>query len=292
MGKRACRARRSEMDNPILRNGPDKRVPPRSGPDKQVPTRSGIGLARSSCPMTLTNKTRVPCVAGSLARFWESGYAFRCLEQPCDLGVVKNCLEAEVAKRDNHYEAAFESYLRTAGIPYVAVDEARRAVMADGRSLKSLDFLVAPPGPVTWLVDVKGRRFPSGLEHHQYWKNWSTQDDLESLSEWEILFGQGFRGLFVFAFHVIGRRLPVDPEWLITFRGERYAFLGVELAHYRQMCYLISPQWQTVAVAARRFREVARPIQAIFSAGVQPPSPVLCDGISNEMMKPLGSSGF
>ncbi|HOP76080.1 MAG TPA: HYExAFE family protein, partial [Thermogutta sp.] len=121
--------------------------------------------------------------------------------------------EAGVAKRDNHYEAAFESYLRTAGIPYVAVDEARRAVMADGRSLKSLDFLVAPPGPVTWLVDVKGRRFPSGLEHHQYWKNWSTQDDLESLMEWEVLFGQGFRGLFVFAFHVVGNRLPVSPEW-------------------------------------------------------------------------------
>lgn len=180
--------------------------------------------------------------------------------------------EAGVAKRDNHYEAAFESYLRTAGIPYVAVDEARRAVMADGRSLKSLDFLVAPPGPVTWLVDVKGRRFPSGLEHHQYWKNWSTQDDLESLMEWEVLFGQGFRGLFVFAFHVVGNRLPVGPEWLITFRGERYAFLGVESARYRQMCHLISPQWQTVAVAVRHFRELARPIQVIFSPGADYPA--------------------
>lgn len=196
----------------------------------------------------------------------------------------------ELAKRDNHYEAAFESFLRNTGIPYVAVDEARRAVMADGRSLKSLDFLVAPPGPITWLVDVKGRRFPSGLEHHQYWKNWSTQDDLESLSEWEILFGQGFRGLFVFAFHVIGRRLPLAPEWLVTFRGERYAFLGVELAHYRQMCYLLSPQWQTVAVAARRFREVARPIQTIFSANFPSTAPVVCDPVSDGTMPPVTST--
>jgi len=32
------------------------------------------------------------------------------------------------------------------------------------------------------LVDVKGRRFPSGDEHHHYWKNWSTRDDLRSLA--------------------------------------------------------------------------------------------------------------
>ncbi|MGQ9562369.1 MAG: HYExAFE family protein [Thermogutta sp.] len=195
-----------------------------------------------------------------------------------------------MAKRDNHYEAAFESYLRTAGIPYVAVDEARRAVMADGRSLKSLDFLVAPPGPVTWLVDVKGRRFPSGLEHHQYWKNWSTHDDLESLREWEILFGDGFRGLFVFAFHVIGRRLPLAPELLVTFRGERYAFLGVELSDYQQMCYLLSPQWQTVAVAARRFREVARPIQTIFSGGFSSAAPLVCEENSACAMRPVSLS--
>lgn len=169
-----------------------------------------------------------------------------------------------MAKRGNHYEAAFEALLRSLGVPYVAVDEARRAVMADGRSLKSLDFLVAPPGEVTWLVDVKGRRFPSGDEHLHYWKNWSTQDDLDSLAEWEVLFGPGFRGLFVFAFHIVGPRLPVGEEFLVNFRGQRYAFLGVELTDYRRLCRPISPQWQTVAVSARLFRERARPVQELF----------------------------
>lgn len=72
-----------------------------------------------------------------------------------------------MANRDNHYEAAFEEYLRGRGVPYVAVDEARRSLMSDGASIKSLDFIVTG-GPLTWLVDVKGRRFPSGDEQKQY----------------------------------------------------------------------------------------------------------------------------
>ena len=76
-----------------------------------------------------------------------------------------------MAKRENQYEAAFEAYLRTNRIPYVAVDEAKRSRWAEG-SIKSLDFIVSPPGDAAWLVDVKGRRFPSG-EQKQYWKNWS-----------------------------------------------------------------------------------------------------------------------
>ena len=81
-----------------------------------------------------------------------------------------------MANRDNHYEAAFEEYLREQRVPYVAVDEAKRSRWAEG-SIKSLDFIVSPPGGASWLVDVKGRRFPSG-EQKQYWKNWSTRDDL------------------------------------------------------------------------------------------------------------------
>ncbi len=61
-----------------------------------------------------------------------------------------------MANRDNHYEAAFEEYLRGRGVPYVAVDEAKRSVLSDGGSIKSLDFIVSAPCQVTWLVDVEG----------------------------------------------------------------------------------------------------------------------------------------
>ncbi len=114
-----------------------------------------------------------------------------------------------MANRDNHYEAAFEEYLRTRGVPYVAVDEAKRSVLSDGASIKSLDFIVSSPGPVRWLVNVKGRRFPSGDIQKQYWKNWSTRDDLVSLAQWEQLFGPGFCGLFVFAYNILGDRAPL-----------------------------------------------------------------------------------
>ncbi len=65
-----------------------------------------------------------------------------------------------MANRDNHYEAAFEAWLQSRAIAYVAVDEAKRSRWAD-LSLKSLDFIVSLPG-VQLLIDVKGRRFPSG----------------------------------------------------------------------------------------------------------------------------------
>src|SRR5688500_2314393 len=115
--------------------------------------------------------------------------------------------------RDNHYEAAFEAFLRERRLAYIAVNETRRSLVADG-TLKSLDFIVSPPGQPSWLVDVKGRRFPSGDEHHQYWKNWSTRDDLRSLAAWQRQFGPGFCPMLVFAYYLVGRRSPVPREQL------------------------------------------------------------------------------
>ena len=60
-----------------------------------------------------------------------------------------------MANRDNHYEAAFEAFLRDRRVLYVAVDEAKRCLLADG-SLKSLDFIVSLPGGPNWLIDLKG----------------------------------------------------------------------------------------------------------------------------------------
>ncbi len=64
-----------------------------------------------------------------------------------------------MSKASAHYEAALGDYLRSRGVPYVAVDEARRSVFA-GAKIKSFDFIVYPPTGPSWLVDVKGRKFP------------------------------------------------------------------------------------------------------------------------------------
>ncbi len=168
-----------------------------------------------------------------------------------------------MADRSNHYEAAFEEYLRSRQVPYVAVDESRRSLMSDG-SIKSLDFIVSPPSQGTWLVDVKGRRFPSGDDHKQYWKNWSTLDDLRSLAKWEKMFGPTFQGLFVFAYNVLGERAPLPAEQLFAFRGLVYAFLGVGLKDYAYHARPISSAWETVAMPTKEFRRLAQPLEQML----------------------------
>jgi hypothetical protein len=170
-----------------------------------------------------------------------------------------------MANRDNHYEAAFEAYLRRERLPYIAVDETRRSLVPDG-SLKSLDFIVSPPGGVSWLVDVKGRRFPSGDEHQQYWKNWSTRDDLRSLAAWQRHFGSGFCPLLVFAYHLVGSRSPLPHEQLFEFRGSHYGFVGVRLADYVPNARPLSDSWDTVAMPVGLFRRAARPMTDLLHA--------------------------
>ena len=178
-----------------------------------------------------------------------------------------------MADRSNHYEAAFEEFLRSKQIPYVAVDESRRSVLADG-SIKSLDFIVSPPNQETWLVDVKGRRFPSGDDQKQYWKNWSTLDDLRCLAKWEKLFGPTFHGLFVFAYNVVGPRAPLPREQLFTHRGSVYGFLGVRLSDYAFHARPISSAWETVAMPVREFRRHAQPIETYFGDHRLTPAPI------------------
>ena len=175
-----------------------------------------------------------------------------------------------MANRDNHYEAAFEEFLRSRGVPYVAVDEAKRSLLADGGSIKSLDFIVSAPGKITWLVDVKGRRFPSGDVQKQYWKNWSTRDDLRSLAQWEELFGESFRALFVFAYDVLGDRAPLPAEELFQYRGNLYGFIAVPLSDYAAHAHPISPRWDTWAMPAGDFRRLARPLAELLGGDEQP----------------------
>lgn len=168
--------------------------------------------------------------------------------------------------RDNHYEVAFEEYLRARRMAYIAVDEARRSLVADG-SIKSLDFIVSPPGQTSWLVDVKGRRFPSGDEQKQYWRNWSTRDDLRSLAAWQTHFGPGFCPLLVFAYHLVGSRSPLPREQLFAFRGMHYGFVGVRLADYIPHARPLSDSWDTVAMPTGLFRHAARPLDELFAEG-------------------------
>jgi len=130
--------------------------------------------------------------------------------------------------RDNHYEAAFEAFLRTLGVAVVAVDEARRSYL-DEESIKSPDFLVVGPHDARLVVDVKGRKFPGGTAEHprMVWQNWSTRDDISGLERWASRFGPGFRGVLAFVYHILPCvELPEATPDLFAFRERVYLMRG------------------------------------------------------------------
>lgn len=168
--------------------------------------------------------------------------------------------------RANHYDAAFEEYLRQGHVPYVAVNEARRSVLEDV-SLKSLDFVVHSPQLGPLLVDVKGRRFPaSGESTSRKWESWATADDLASMSRWETVFGAKYRAILVFAYLLpemdrSKANSSQDLESMLVFRGRSYAFYGVWAAEYQQAMKTRSPKWETVWLPSQTFRDLRFPLR-------------------------------
>lgn len=173
--------------------------------------------------------------------------------------------------RSNHYEAAFEAYLQWHRLGYVAVDETRRAMLGELR-VKSLDFIVYGEAGARLLVDVKGRRFPSGPSHRQrrVWECWSTLEDLHGLERWTEVSGPGYQGLLVFAYHLLPSvSVPAETEDLWIWRGRRYLLRAVPAEEYRRHMRTRSPKWRTVSLPGAVFRELAQPFQ-VFTRPLQP----------------------
>ena len=159
-----------------------------------------------------------------------------------------------------HYERAFEGYLQSHRVPYVAVDEAKKASFRDAR-LKSFDFIVYSTGQTNWLVDVKGRRWVRRKNQSKpAWENWVTQDDLDGLRQWQEVFGVGFGGLLVFAYLLEPEADP-PPEVVYVHRTERYVFAGVPLHAYERHARVRSPKWGTVNMPTAEFAKCVRPIE-------------------------------
>lgn len=158
-----------------------------------------------------------------------------------------------------HYEAAFEGFLQSRQIPYVAVDEAKRAAFRDAK-LKSFDFIVYSSGETNWLVDIKGRRWATRKNSRKpSWENWATQADLDGLTQWQEVFGVGFESLLVFAYRLDAEGAP-PPQVVHTFREARYVYAAIRLNDYVRHARVRSPKWGTVSLPVARFAELVRPI--------------------------------
>jgi hypothetical protein len=164
-----------------------------------------------------------------------------------------------MADRSVHYESAFEAFLRDRGIPYVAVDEAKKALFANAK-LKSFDFVVYSKSGPNLLIDVKGRQRKDSSSSRRAFESWTTERDVIDLLQWEQVFGEGFRAILAFVYWIDA---PLTPEpGMYEHRDRWYLLMGIDLNEYRNHMRRRSPKWETVSLAADDFRQLARPIES------------------------------
>jgi hypothetical protein len=179
-----------------------------------------------------------------------------------------------MAKRSNHYEAAFEARVREAAVACVVIDEARRPLTIAG-DVKNPDFLLYPGRGPNLVVEVKGKLGKNPLGRRA-WENWVTTDDLDSLTRWQAMFGPGFRAVLAFAY--AERRpefdLPVG-EGGFDFRGRVYHFWAIAHDDYIEHLRSRGPAWKAVAMARREFRRRVRPLSEWLGGAPVAARPVL-----------------
>jgi hypothetical protein len=161
-----------------------------------------------------------------------------------------------MADRSNHYEAAFDAWLRALKVPTLPIDETRRTFTA-GETVKSLDFIVMRPRSGAVLIDVKGRSLKGGKPTLE---NWVRQEDVESLRRWKLSFGPGSVGLLAFVYEI-----ETDAEraaFSDRFRhSEReYGCVGADVEDFAGRMKPRSTQWGTFSVPQTDFRKIIRPI--------------------------------
>jgi hypothetical protein len=187
-----------------------------------------------------------------------------------------------MSQRRHHYERAFEEYLRSRRIPYVSVDEARKALLPDAASLrlrtpsgdgretpaalKSFDFVVYGDG-ANLLLDVKGRRVvprrskspTPGVSPRSRLESWVTEDDIESLTQWERLFGESFQAAFLFVYWCDEQPPDALFQEIFEYRGRWYALRAVTVREYAAVMKPRSARWRTVDVPTAVFEQVSQP---------------------------------
>lgn len=169
-----------------------------------------------------------------------------------------------MAQRRFHYDQAFEQYLRDRTIPYIAVDEAKRALQAGRppKSLKSFDFVVYSQSGPNLLVDVKGRKHAS--RPGRSLDNWVTEADVRSLEAWERIFGREFRGAFAFLYWCQREPPGVLFHEVFESAGRWYAVLAITLANYQRYMKRRSPRWGTLSIPADAFAQLAVPLKQLI----------------------------
>ena len=176
-----------------------------------------------------------------------------------------------MANRRFHYDRAFEHYLRANAIPYVAVDEAKRALAGDRKNkvlptkLKSFDFVVYSDHGPNLLVDVKGRKHSGNTG--KAFQNWVTRDDVDSLTKWAEIFGDNFDPAFAFLFWYDTQPPDALFQEVFEYGGRWYAVLALSLSAYTRHMRNRSAKWETVSIPAKAFTDLSGPLMELLRPG-------------------------
>ena len=177
-----------------------------------------------------------------------------------------------------HYEQAFETYLQQQNIPYVAVDQAKKAVFS-GMRIKSFDFIIYPRHGRRILADVKGRKFPyQSFQRGRWGETWTTTDVVEGLTRWEEVFGEQYLAVFIFAYWLCDQDPggvrpqravgpPVQPHLFDTiyhYQQHNYTFVVAPLSAYRRQMRRRSDRWDTVYVPSKQFKLLVQAFDEFF----------------------------
>lgn len=169
----------------------------------------------------------------------------------------------------NYYEVAFEAYLRSRRVGYVAIDESRRAQLGESGAVKSFDFIVVGgKGSARLAVDVKGRKFPGGTVERPVcsWQNWIAAADVRDLERWAEYLGDGFRGVLAFVYHIRrGVGLPPETPDLFVHEGRLFLIRAVDVTEYRLRMRRRSRSWDTVHLSSAGFAQVVKPFGQLLA---------------------------
>jgi len=154
----------------------------------------------------------------------------------------------------NHYEKAFESWLKDNGIQYLLVDQQKRTAFSKSK-IKSFDFLFYSPDRRAYLAEIKGRNF-SGKTFTSFGTlpNWVTVDDVKGLENWAKIFGSRYQGLFVFVYNLENIDVDTDGREIYECRDKRYVFMAIALNDYQKGQTLRSEKWETVHLPAEFYK--------------------------------------
>jgi hypothetical protein len=177
----------------------------------------------------------------------------------------------------NDYERALKNWLIDNNIPFVFVDEHKKAAFSRSGSrlgtglsrsgVKSFDFLLHSCDGKVILAEVKGRTFRgNSLANLTSLECWVTIDDIEGLKNWRNVFGKDgctapirtfaeTSAAFIFVYKMEAIDVDFDGREIFEYDAKRYLFLCVKLDDYCLYMKQRSRKWRTVTLPADKFRQ-------------------------------------